>query len=165
LASPWIIHFVIDVVITASITMWSANHRRPATTRSWNRLASSQRTATRREPASTTAFGRREAKKLGFRARAGRANKYSSKVQQCPRHSVRSNGVRTHSSRLNEAQRGVCRDFASKGLGVRVPLAPQSLPICDSTRTLMVSALQQDSLPPALIQQARQILAEVVLVH
>jgi hypothetical protein len=91
-------------------------------------LASSQRTATRREPASTTAFGRREAKKLGFRARASRPNKYSSKVQQCPRRSARSNEVRTHSARFNNTKRGQCHDFASKGLGVRVPLAPPISP-------------------------------------
>jgi hypothetical protein len=94
-------------------------------------LASSQRTATRREPASTTAFGRREAKKLGFRARASRPNKYSSKVQQCPRRSARSNEVRTHSARFNNTKRGQCHDFASKGLGVRVPLAPPYFPLSD----------------------------------
>ena len=49
---------------------------------------------------------------------------YSSKVQQRRRNPPMFSELRTHSSRLNEAQRGACRDFASKGLGVRVPLAP-----------------------------------------
>ena len=46
---------------------------------------------------------------------------YSSKVQQRRRNPPMFSELRTHSSRLNEAQRGACRHFASKGLGVRVP--------------------------------------------
>jgi hypothetical protein len=55
-------------------------------------------------------------------------HQYSSKVQQRDRHSAMFNELWAHSSRLNEAQRGACRDFASKGLGVRVPLAPPISP-------------------------------------
>jgi hypothetical protein len=116
-------------------------------------LASSQRTATRREPASTTAFGRREAKKLGFRARASRPNKYSSKVQQCPRRSARSNEVRTHSARFNNTKRGQCHDFASKGLGVRVPLAPllvgMHLPLLSCCTSRAGTAVSTAIGPPA----------------
>jgi hypothetical protein len=49
---------------------------------------------------------------------------YSSKVQQCPRYSALSSGVRPHSARLNSTERYPCLHFASKGLRVRVPLAP-----------------------------------------
>jgi hypothetical protein len=51
-------------------------------------------------------------------------HEYSSKVQQRRRYSALSSGVHPHSARLNDAERGPCRHFASKGLGVRVPLAP-----------------------------------------
>jgi hypothetical protein len=51
-------------------------------------------------------------------------HEYSSKVQQRPRYSALSSGVQPHSARLNDAEREPCRHFASKGLGVRVPLAP-----------------------------------------
>jgi hypothetical protein len=40
---------------------------------------------------------------------------YSSKVQQCRRHPAMFSELRTHSARLNDAQRGACREFASKG--------------------------------------------------
>jgi hypothetical protein len=49
---------------------------------------------------------------------------YSSKVQQRRRHSAMFSEVRTCLLSLNDAQRDPCRHFASKGLGVRVPLAP-----------------------------------------
>jgi len=49
---------------------------------------------------------------------------YSSKVQQRPRCSAVPSVVRPHSARLNDIERALCRNFASKGLGVRVPLAP-----------------------------------------
>jgi hypothetical protein len=47
---------------------------------------------------------------------------YSSKVQQCRRHPAMFSELRTHSARLNDAQRGACREFASKGLGGSSPL-------------------------------------------
>jgi hypothetical protein len=49
---------------------------------------------------------------------------YSTKVQQRHRRPVRFSEPPSHPSRLNEPQRGACHHFASKGLRVRVPLAP-----------------------------------------
>jgi hypothetical protein len=67
---------------------------------------------------------------LGLRQRwvSETTSQYSSEVQQCPRYSTLSSGVRPHSTRLNNAEREPCLHFASKGLGVRVPLAPPISP-------------------------------------
>ena len=50
--------------------------------------------------------------------------KYSSKVQQQCRRSAWLTAASPRSTSLIEAQRGAGPNFASKGLGVRVPLAP-----------------------------------------
>jgi hypothetical protein len=69
-----IIHFAIDVLVVASITIGSAMttdalHDHAELER---RLSFRSTPATSREPASTTAFGRRDAEKLGLGQGAGR---------------------------------------------------------------------------------------------
>jgi hypothetical protein len=68
---------------------------------SWKWVASSQ-PSTRREPASSGSG-------LGARP-ADDTNKYSSKVQQCPRYSVLSNGG---SATFSAPQRGIARSMPS----------------------------------------------------
>ena len=55
-------------------------------------------------------------------------HEYSSKVQQRRCYSALSSGAHPHSARLSDAEREPCRHFASKGLRVRVPLAPPISP-------------------------------------
>jgi hypothetical protein len=84
LAWPWIIHFAIEVVV------FCVDHdgerlttNAPQRCGVGTRVGFTSTPATRREPASTTAFGRRDAEKLGFRARArpaGRIQQQSTAV-------------------------------------------------------------------------------------
>src|SRR5829696_8849764 len=78
---------------------------------------------------------------------------YSSKVQQRPRCSALSSGVRPHAARLNGTERGPCLHFASKGLRVRVPLAPPlvrpGLPLLGGCTFWSVQQKVQQSRPPA----------------
>jgi hypothetical protein len=78
LAWPWIIHFAIEVVV------FCVDHdgerlttNAPQRCGVGTRVGFTSTPATRREPASTTAFGRRDAEKLGFRARARPAGRIS----------------------------------------------------------------------------------------
>jgi hypothetical protein len=80
-------------------------------------------------------------------------DQYSSKVLQRRRRPAAFSEVRTHSAHLNDAQRGAGRNFASKGLGVRVPLAPPlvtvGLPLLGSCIFQPVQQKVQQSRPPA----------------
>ncbi len=85
---------------------------------------------------------------------------YSSKVQQRRRHSAMFSEVRTCLLSLNDAQRDRCRHFASKGLGVRVPLAPllvtAGLPHHGHRHRVRVGAERGEYVPAAAARRDRR---------